>query len=70
MQRQDGEDDGEGDSDEEATEAKRITRSRKSNAAELYMLDHGSQLVPKKVSLPPCLATLDACAHMHWLSEM
>lgn len=52
MQGLDAEGDGEGGSDEEATEAKRITRSRKSNAAELYMLDHGSQLVPKKVSLP------------------
>lgn len=36
-------------SDDETTEAKRTTRSHRNNAAELYMLDHGSQLVPRKV---------------------
>lgn len=46
-----GEGENEGGSDEEGPEGPRVTRSRKSTAAELYMLDHGSQLVPKKVSL-------------------
>ena len=36
-------------SDDEGVEGQRLTRSRRSNAAGLYMLDHGSQLVPKKV---------------------
>ena len=36
-------------SDEETIEGQRLTRSRRGNAAGLYMLDHGSQLVPKKV---------------------
>ena len=35
-------------SDDESVEGQRLTRSRRSNAAGLYMLDHGSQLVPKK----------------------
>lgn len=36
--------------DEESVEGQRLTRSRRGNAAGLYMLDHGSQLVPKKVT--------------------
>lgn len=42
------------DSDDESAEGQRLTRSRRGNAAGLYMLDHGSQLVPKKV-LPLCM---------------
>lgn len=38
------------DSDEEGAEGQRLTRSRRGNAAGLYMLDHGSQLIPKKAS--------------------
>ncbi len=37
------------DLDDETAEGQRLTRSRRGNAAGLYMLDHGSQLVPKKV---------------------
>ncbi|KAA6418167.1 MAG: PHD zinc finger-containing [Trebouxia sp. A1-2] len=37
------------DSDDESAEGQRLTRSRRGNAAGLYMLDHGSQLVPKKI---------------------
>lgn len=44
-----GEAEVEGGSDDDATEAKRLTRSRRNNAAQLFMLDHGSQLVPRKV---------------------
>ena len=52
----DGEREGnEGDDlDDETAEGQRLTRSRRGNAAGLYMLDHGSQLVPKKVS-PLCI---------------
>ena len=46
---EDGDAEGQG-SDDESAEGQRLTRSRRSNAAGLYMLDHGSQLVPKKVS--------------------
>jgi len=42
------------DLDDESAEGQRLTRSRRGNAAGLYMLDHGSQLVPKKV-LPLCM---------------
>ncbi|KAL0046804.1 hypothetical protein WJX82_010406 [Trebouxia sp. C0006] len=47
----DGEREGnEGDDlDDETAEGQRLTRSRRGNAAGLYMLDHGSQLVPKKI---------------------
>lgn len=61
-----GEGEAEGGSDEEeGAEAKRITRSRKSNAAELYMLDHGSQLVPRKVlyNLPPTCSNPNNTLH-------
>ena len=34
-------------------EGQRLTRSRRGNAAGLFMLDHGSQLIPKKVALVP-----------------
>ncbi|DBA80727.1 hypothetical protein WJX77_005653 [Trebouxia sp. C0004] len=37
------------ESDDESAEGQRLTRSRRGNAAGLYMLDHGSQLVPKKI---------------------
>ena len=52
----DGEREGnEGDDlDDETAEGQRLTRSRRGNAAGRYMLDHGSQLVPKKVS-PLCI---------------
>ena len=44
-------------SDEEGEEGQRLTRSRRGNAAGLYMLDHGSQLIPKKArSVPPLLS--------------
>ena len=49
------------DSDEEGAEGQRLTRSRRGNAAGLYMLDHGSQLIPKKASfflLSVCLSEL------------
>lgn len=38
------------DSGEEGVDGQRLTRSRRGNAAGLYMLDHGSQLIPKKAS--------------------
>ena len=46
---------GQGSAGEGGTEAEgqRLTRSRRGNAAGLYMLDHGSQLIPKKVALAP-----------------
>lgn len=46
---------GQGSDGEGGTEAEgqRLTRSRRGNAAGLYMLDHGSQLIPKKVPLAP-----------------
>ena len=67
--------DGEGEqhegqeSDEESIEGQRLTRSRRGNAAGLYMLDHGSQLVPKKVlalahmvSRAPCCCCVESVA--------
>lgn len=47
----------EGSDGEVGAEGQRLTRSRRGNAAGLYMLDHGSQLIPKKASSPfatPC----------------
>lgn len=45
---------GQGSDGEGGAEGQRLTRSRRGNAAGLYMLDHGSQLIPKKVAhLPP-----------------
>lgn len=42
----------EGSDGEVGAERQRLTRSRRGNAAGLYMLDHGSQLIPKKASNP------------------
>lgn len=44
---------GQGSDGEGSTQAEgqRLTRSRRGNAAGLFMLDHGSQLIPKKVAL-------------------
>ena len=46
---------GQGSDGEGGTQAEgqRLTRSRRGNAAGLFMLDHGSQLIPKKVTHAP-----------------
>lgn len=43
---------GQGSDGEIGAEGQRLTRSRRGHAAGLYMLDHGSQLIPKKASTP------------------
>ena len=43
---------GQGSDGEVGAEGQRLTRSRRGNTAGLYMLDHGSQLIPKKASNP------------------
>ncbi len=56
------------DSDDESAEGQRLTRSRRGNAAGLYMLDHGSQLVPKKV-LPLCMPNKLHCMGILWSNQ-
>ena len=56
---------GQGSDGEGGAEGQRLTRSRRGNAAGLYMLDHGSQLIPKKVAhlLPNPFTTLPHINH-------
>jgi len=56
------------DLDDETAEGQRLTRSRRGNAAGLYMLDHGSQLVPKKVQ-HLCMPKQLHCMFIMWSNK-
>lgn len=56
--------------DEESVEGQRLTRSRRGNAAGLYMLDHGSQLVPKKVRTHTHNCTDAVCVKLCTFSQV